>query len=825
MTAGSGNDNISTGDGDDRIQFLSANFDQNDTVDGGTGSNTIQITDDATVVDLDFDNVSNVQTLLLSGAGAQDVDLTGTIAQTAGIRTITATAGTASNIDISGTTAGIVVTTNAGNDTVTAGSGNDNISTGAGDDVLKVGTFSIIGTYNMGSGTNDVELGNGASTAGATLSATGGTYKFVLQTGALAVTVASDQLVTISGSQAATNIDAAGFDDTVTVDTTRGALTGYTLDADIKIWNIGTVGNGNNVVISGANAQSVTFGSGNDTIRFLSANFDENDTVAGGNGTDTIEITDDATVVDLDFDNVSSVETLLLSGTGAQNVTLAALHSDAAGIRTVTATAGTASTIDIGGTASGLTVTTNTGNDTVIAGFGADNISTGVDDDTIRFLSANFTSADTVSGGNGTDTIEITDAATVIDADFTNVTSVERLVLGNFTNSVTIGDLAAASGVATVVGGTGADTVILTDAVGGGTITSIRFESASGSSDVFNIGGLTVNGQLSVLSGADIIIATDGADISALNAGAVTTAEHLTLTGEITMTLVQHEALIIDAGTGNETTTAIDTVTLTTSGTFNGQGDVETYNLSDDTGNKFTQVAGNTSVKGGASNDIIITSSTDSVRGDLSINLVSGGGTDTVALKNATISGLGGAVSASVSNATTINDTIALWTNGGSTAGTDYAQVYNFDSGDGGDKVAYLNGANNAFVGTFAENVSLTGNDLRSLTVNSVIEISAQSFQVNDGTNLGAVATMLDSLNNVQDGNYYVVIYDGNSSTSNAWIYAARATEGDGFDFADVDGNTTSAYDTDSVELIGVLWSIGADTLTSQNFSSSINVI
>jgi hypothetical protein len=122
-------------------------------------------------------------------------------------------------------------------------------------------------------------------------------------------------------------------------------------------------------------------------------------------------------------------------------------------------------------------------------------------------------------------------------------------------------------------------------------------------------------------------------------------------------------------------------------------------------------------------------------------------------------------------------------------------------------------------IGGFANNVSLTTNNLSGLAVNSVIEI-ASDFQINDGTNLGAVATMLDQLNNVQDGAYYIAIYDGNLDDSNAWIYAATATEGDGFDFADTNG-VTNGYDRDTLELIGLLTDVGADNLTSQNFTSS----
>ena len=126
-------------------------------------------------------------------------------------------------------------------------------------------------------------------------------------------------------------------------------------------------------------------------------------------------------------------------------------------------------------------------------------------------------------------------------------------------------------------------------------------------------------------------------------------------------------------------------------------------------------------------------------------------------------------------------------------------------------------------IGAFSDNVSLTTNNLSGLAVNSVIEV-ASSFQINDRENLGAAATMLSQLNNVQDGTYYVVIYDGTSADSNAWIYAATATEGDGFDFAD-DNGSTNGYDVDTVELIGVMMTVGADNLTSQNFISSFSLV
>jgi hypothetical protein len=248
-------------------------------------------------------------------------------------------------------------------------------------------------------------------------------------------------------------------------------------------------------------------------------------------------------------------------------------------------------------------------------------------------------------------------------------------------------------------------------------------------------------------------------------------------------------------------------------------------------------------VTASSGNDTISTFNVDSERGDLTINLASGG-QDTILIRNDLIGnttndtlvagspqaqrGLGGQwvdqaaggdgnANLGDSNATTLNGTIALW-NG--TTGIDDVIINGFAAGNNGDRVAYLEGSTARFIGGFADNVSLTTNNLSGLAVNSVIEV-ASNFQINDGRNLGAVATMLDQLNNVQDGNYYVVIYDGTSADSNAWIYAATATEGDGFDFADTNG-ATNGFDTDTVELIGVLMGVGADSLTSQNFISSI---
>ncbi|MCL7466750.1 hypothetical protein MXB90_17100, partial [Phaeovulum sp. NW3] len=315
-------------------------------------------------------------------------------------------------------------------------------------------------------------------------------------------------------------------------------------------------------------------------------------------------------------------------------------------------------------------------------------------------------------------------------------------------------------------------------------------------------------------------LAVTGAS-SDISGSVLTSVENITLASNLNATMTIAQNALVTTASGDNTLTLSDT------GAVTGRSQIETYVLADAGGSTFTQVAGNTSVVSGSANDTIVTNATDATRDALTIDLTSGG-TDIVLIQNTAIGntgattnqGLGarlidwdGGGSPADSNATTLNGTIALWDG---SAGTNYVTINGFGAGNAGDKITYLNGSTDVLVGGFADNVSLTTNNLSGLAVNSVIEIQS-TFQINDGTNLGAVATMLDQLNGVQDGNYYVVIYDGTDPDSNAWIYAATATEGDGFDFADTNG-ATNGYDTDTVELIGFIDSIGADTLTSQNF-------
>jgi hypothetical protein len=238
-------------------------------------------------------------------------------------------------LDLGSQTDGFTIVGSDNNDTITGSSGDDDITAGAGDDAV-----------NAGAGANTVtDAGMGADTI--THDAGGATVVIaVTDTGTVTLTASQTGATANSAAGVDTTVDASTSTETVTLNGNTGADT--------------FIGGQGDDLISGA--------AGDDVFRFLSANFDDFDVVAGGNNDDTIEITDNATVVDFDFDNVTSVETLLLSGTGASSVTLG---TDAynAGIREVIGSTGddriTTSSVDIQrGT---LTVDLSAGgNDTVV---------------------------------------------------------------------------------------------------------------------------------------------------------------------------------------------------------------------------------------------------------------------------------------------------------------------------------------------------------------------------------------------------------------------------------------------------------------------------
>ena len=632
-----------------------------------------------------------------------------------------------------------------------------------------------------------------------------------------------------------------------------------------------TAGAGNDSISSGDGNDSITLGSGNDHVDAGAgadtivggANVTVNDTLTGGADNDVLTLTNDNATTDLN--NVTQIEHIQLADGNSYSYTISdgsAFDGDTTGviIDGSLLTGSNTLTFDASNLSRAITILGGAGNDTITAGTGNDSISSAGGNDYITLGTgnnyvdagagadtivggANLTVNDTLIGGGGTsDLLTLTnDNATT---DLNNVTQIEHIQLADGNSySYTISDGSAFDG--------DTSTVVTIDGQSLTGTNTLTFDAHTLSQAITILGGAgadTITGG----AGADSIVSGDGNDHIYYN------FDHLHL-DSITDTIFGgngNDTLHLTATGFNTFVDPVDVLTLLDND-FTNIHSVEKLVLADGVPNDITLAtnaynAGIHSIIGGTGNDTIHTSSVDTERASLTYIDFTTGGQDTIIFDNGvknvhvtsspdtistdtavfggsgggissgTIAGLGGHVTdygsgtSSWGNATSQSATFAPWyalnasdTNKGISA----AHVYGFTPGDGGDVVE------SDFDSGFANDVNLTSNNMLSFQSGSVFEIATNSYALSNNNfgNLPGVATMLGSLNNVRDGIYYIIVYDGTSGSSNAGLYVARATEGDGFDFADTNG-TVGGVDTDSVELIGVFHNVAVNSFTSQNF-------
>ncbi|CAN0466508.1 unnamed protein product, partial [Phaeothamnion confervicola] len=153
----------------------------------------------------------------------------------------------------------------------------------------------------------------------------------------------------------------------------------------------------------------VTSGDGDDLIRSTDAQLSSHLVIAAGAGLDTLEVNDDASLLDTSFTQLSGIEVLKLSadaGDNAQSVSVAA-HAAAMGlvaIDTLLAGADDAISIDASGFTNTLTIDTAAGNDVVLLGSGGSVVHTNDGADSVTAGAA----SDDIASGAGDDTIHVT---------------------------------------------------------------------------------------------------------------------------------------------------------------------------------------------------------------------------------------------------------------------------------------------------------------------------------------------------------------------------------------------------------------------------------
>ncbi|OUX39716.1 MAG: hypothetical protein CBE21_07265, partial [Proteobacteria bacterium TMED261] len=376
-----------------------------------------------------------------------------------------------------------------------------------------------------------------------------------------AVNVTGDQnLTTTIGSTALKTVDATGF-------------TG-------------------NLDLTYASAGDLTFtgGSGNDTFTFSADNFTSADTVDGGAGTDVLEIAGAITAA-TDLKNVSNVETLKL--TAVKDVTLAAdanvmnfdFSDNVVNVLTLNTGVSSAVTVDLGGSTSanqvvnsanvGLTVkgshTAIDASTLITGGSGTDTIELegdNVSEDTaINIAAGNITKVEkilVVDGGDATtgaesssnklsgDDIWLTTGAYAtaleVDASALDAANKDNDSDGDIDSSDSseeklVFDGSSATGVLTVTGGAGADTITSgtkNDVIDGGAGAD-SITSTGGNDNIKGGAGNDTFTFTTTLTKDDVIdggAGTDTLSVTALNADAlvgVTNVETLSFTGAATV--------------------------------------------------------------------------------------------------------------------------------------------------------------------------------------------------------------------------------------------------------------------------------------------------
>lgn len=680
--------NIVGGSANDSITFSADNFTSADSVDGGAGTDTLSIATTVAAAST-LANVKNVEVLRMTGGA----DLT--LAAAVGMSTFTTadvTAGGQSsditlNTGYTGATtvnlgqqgkvvnsANVALTVNAtaanllaGDDiTVTGGSGNDtlNITTSAAEDIVFASRITGVEFVNVVDKGDDA---TGTKAKGADIKLSLGNYATNLTVDASSLDAgtvtngvmgADDETLYVDGASVATA--------TVVLNVTGGA------GADTLIG-----GAGNDILSGGAGNDSIdgsvggndniNGGAGDDTINMGSA-LTSADTIDGGEGNDTLIVTNLSSSA---LANVKNIETLAFNGSASLTSNLS--------FSTIDLTNGTSA--DTLAFATGYTTATTVRLDAGDTVSNAANIAL-----TVEF---NSDDAVTVTGGTGTDTLNIT-ASTSTVATSGKITGVEVINVVDYGDDAATGTKPAGEDITidltsyatalkidasaldagtlatngsmnadwenltitgtsakrlTVIGGSGADTIVgSSDADAGDNL------SGGAGNDTFTMANnLTYQDTIDGGAGTDTITTgtTAVADVAFMN---VTNVEKLTLahtSGTATLGSYFNTAAI---GTVNYAATAAAVITAT--GATNGI--------------TFEGTAGgiDTSIVGGQGNDTFKFNNTDTLTAADSIN--GGAGTDTIVVSNAAAS-----VSATVDfdNVTNV-ERVALGTASGSSATT-----------------------------------------------------------------------------------------------------------------------------------------------------------
>jgi len=292
VTAGNVDFTFTGGPGDDRVAFRDGGFNNNDSVAGGDGTDTLGLASaDAVAVTDELTNVTGIESLAIVNALAGNLDLTNfgtisTLTLEAGVNgdsTITVAAGSTVRTEADSSGAGgdddvtIVVSTNG------AGTSGETVTVQLADSTDANGTI-----------TGDLVLTGFESaaiqTSGGVAQSIGGALTITSDVpgagASTTITITGDDNLTISGTTTATTVNASAFTGDLTITAAATTVSGGSGDDTITGSAAQNTINGNagdDTINAGADADTVNGGEGDDAITGGAGN----DALTGGAGQDT----------------------------------------------------------------------------------------------------------------------------------------------------------------------------------------------------------------------------------------------------------------------------------------------------------------------------------------------------------------------------------------------------------------------------------------------------------------------------------------------------------------------------------------------------------
>ena len=489
ISTGAGNDVINSGaDGavinsgaNDDIMNLSANA---ASVDGVSGTDRVNLTT-ATTYSTDFSNIDSiVATESVTLSGSVDADLE--------------TLDIASGKTVS--TTGAIINGNGFN---FEGAGNVNISDISATDLDAIG-FKNTGTLTLATNGGEIDV----TSIDPTTTSLSSQSKVSLVGG-----VSTDTFtINTNLDNGATTIDGNGGIDTLNLEADMGGLSTTTI-SEVEIYNVnvsndlsGKLADATNINV--ASSQTATIlGSDVDsqTVTIDLADVTSKLTVNSASGNDFSNVTLNK-VANANDDGVATFNAkgaggiLNLSNMGVANFTNGEINiNGGAGADVIT------------GTSLADTITSAGGADTIESGLGADVINAGANDDIIKYASQADLAGDSLVGGTGNDTLELTATGTydLTALTATTLSDIQTLKLDNATD-VTL-NAEQLNNLTTISGSTGTDKVTLDNP----TAASVDL-SAKSITNVDEL-ALAIDGYTVTLSEAQI--ETAGQNISTITGG------------------------------------------------------------------------------------------------------------------------------------------------------------------------------------------------------------------------------------------------------------------------------------------------------------------